>query len=149
MDLVTLEPGRMKIHIDTSGVAESRWYEYAVRFAFGGLITAAAGLIAEKFGPVVGGLFLAFPAIFPASATLIEKHEKERKELKGLKGTTRAADVVSIDAAGAALGSLALAVFGFLVWHEIPGHAAWLVLTVSTFAWISLSVLLWGIRKRM
>ena len=28
-------------------------------------------------------LFLAFPAIFPASATLIEKHEKEKKEREG------------------------------------------------------------------
>jgi hypothetical protein len=34
--------------------------------------------------PVVGGLFLAFPAIFPASATLIEKHVRERKEKAGL-----------------------------------------------------------------
>jgi hypothetical protein len=30
------------------------------------------GLLAKKFGSTVGGLFLAFPAIFPASATLIE-----------------------------------------------------------------------------
>jgi hypothetical protein len=30
-------------------------------------------------GPRVGGLFLAFPAIFPASATLVEKHEKQKK----------------------------------------------------------------------
>ena len=49
-------------------------------------MTVLAGVIAKKFGPVVGGLFLAFPAIFPASATLIEKHERERKERKGLKG---------------------------------------------------------------
>jgi len=37
-------------------------------------MTVIAGLIAFRFGPVVGGLFLAFPAIFPASATLIERH---------------------------------------------------------------------------
>ena len=39
--------------------------------------------------PVVGGLFLAFPAIFPASATLIEKHGRERKEKAGLAGARR------------------------------------------------------------
>ena len=69
----------MRIKIDPSGILKTRWYEFAVRFFFGGLITAIAGLIAKKFGPGVGGLFLAFPAIFPASATLIEKHEKQRK----------------------------------------------------------------------
>ena len=34
---------------------------------------------AKRYGPGVAGLFLAFPAIFPAGATLIEKHEKEKK----------------------------------------------------------------------
>jgi hypothetical protein len=53
----------------------------------------------------VGGLFLAFPAIFPASATLIEKHEKERKQRDGLKGAYQAAEAVSVDAAGAAIGT--------------------------------------------
>jgi hypothetical protein len=38
---------------------------YAIRFVIGGLITTATGLVARKFGPVVGGLFLAYPAIFP------------------------------------------------------------------------------------
>ena len=60
-----------------------------VRFVFGGAITVGAGLLARKFGPAVGGLFLAFPAIFPASATLIEKHEREKKERKGSTGERR------------------------------------------------------------
>jgi Protein of unknown function (DUF3147) len=68
----------MQVHLDFSAVGETKWYEYAVRFMFGGLITAIAGVIAKTFGPVVGGLFLAFPAIFPASATLIEKHERRK-----------------------------------------------------------------------
>jgi len=62
----------MKIHIDTSALNGTRWHEYALRFLAGGVITAVTGIIAKKFGPGVGGLFLAFPAIFPASATLIE-----------------------------------------------------------------------------
>jgi hypothetical protein len=139
----------MRIQIDTSALTEIKWYEYAVRFIFGGLITAVAGLIAGKFGPVVGGLFLAFPAIFPASATLIQKHEEEKKEQQGLKATARAAEAVSIDAAGAAIGSLALAAFGFLVWRELPNHAPWLVLMLSTITWLFLSVLLWEARKHL
>jgi hypothetical protein len=39
-----------------------------------------------EWGPAVVGLFLAFPAIFPASATLIEKHERQRKQRQGLTG---------------------------------------------------------------
>jgi hypothetical protein len=139
----------MRIQIDPSALTEIKWYQYAVRFIFGGLITAVAGIIAGKFGPVVGGLFLAFPAIFPASATLIQKHEEEKKKREGLKGTARAAEAVSADAAGAAMGSLALAVFGLVVWRELPSHTPWLVLPISTIVWLSLSVLLWEARKHL
>src|SRR5438552_16292793 len=101
----------MKIHVELNVVQQTKWYEYALRFLFGGLITATAGIIAKKFGPEIGGLFLAFPAIFPASATVIEKHEKHEKERLALKGTKRAADAVSVDAAGAAIGAIGLACF--------------------------------------
>jgi len=37
----------------------------------------------------IGGLFLAFPAILPASATLIERHEKEKKESLRLHGALK------------------------------------------------------------
>jgi len=66
------------VRLHFSALCQIGWNDYAVRFLFGGLITAVAGLIAKKFGPGVGGLFLAFPAIFPASATLIEKHVSRR-----------------------------------------------------------------------
>jgi hypothetical protein len=138
----------MKIQIDPSALAETRWYEYAIRFLFGGLITAAAGIIAKKFGPVIGGLFLAFPAILPASATLIEKHELEKKEGASVKGIVRAAQAVSADAAGAALGSISLAIFAILVWRAMPYHPAWLVLGVATIAWLVIAMLLWRLRKQ-
>ena len=118
----------MEIQIHSEVLGDTKWYEYVVRFLFGGLITALAGIIAKKFGPEIGGLFLAFPAIFPASATLIEKHEKQEKERLGLKGAKRAADAVSVDAAGAAIGTIGLACFALLVWKAIPNHTTWLVL---------------------
>ena len=139
----------MKIHFDPSALAQTKWYQYAVRFLFGGVVTVLAGVIAKKFGPVIGGLFLAFPAIFPASATLIEKHERERKEIKGLQGMERAAGAVSVDAAGAAMGSVGLAAFALLAWQEIAKHSSWLVLTIATIAWLLVSVMLWQIRKRL
>jgi hypothetical protein len=90
------------------------------RIPFGGLITAVAGVIAKKFGPVIGGLFLALPEIFPASATLIEKHEKQKKEEKGLRGTRRGREAASVDAAGSAMGSAGLLVFASIFWRFAP-----------------------------
>lgn len=139
----------MKIQVEPSALAEIKWYQYTVRFVFGGLITAAAGIIAKKYGPGVGGLFLAFPAIFPAGATLIEKYEKERKEDAGMDGTQRAAQAVSADAAGASIGTIGLSIFGFLVWKAMPNYPVWLVLGGATVAWCASSFLLWELRKRM
>jgi hypothetical protein len=137
----------MRVKIDLSVLRQTKWHDYAIRFLFGGLITAIAGVIAKEFGPGVGGLFLAFPAIFPASATLIEKHEKQKKERQGVDGTVRGRKAASIDAAGAAMGSLGLVVFAFIVWKVIPRHSHWLVLVAATTSWLAVSVLVWKIRK--
>lgn len=67
----------MKIGLDFKSLKENRWSEYAVRFFFGGVITAAAGVIAKEFGPEVAGLLLAFPAIFPASCHYRETRKRE------------------------------------------------------------------------
>ena len=139
----------MQIKVDLSGLQQTQWHDYAIRFFFGGLITAIAGIIAKEFGAVVGGLFLAFPAIFPASATLIEKHEKQKKEEEGLQGTQRGRKAASVDAAGAAMGSVGLLVFALLVWQFLLRHSAWMVLTGSTVAWLVISVLIWHVRKRV
>jgi len=138
----------MKIHVELDAVRQTKWYEYALRFLFGGLITATAGIIAKKFGPEIGGLFLAFPAIFPASATLIEKHEREKKARLELKATKRAAQAVSVAAAGASIGTIGLAAFALAVWKNVPNHSPWLVLLGAILVWMTFSVLLWQIRKR-
>ncbi|MGB9123210.1 MAG: DUF3147 family protein [Candidatus Angelobacter sp.] len=138
----------MQIKVDVSALKRTKWHEYVVRFAFGGLITAVAGVIAKEYGAGIGGLFLAFPAIFPAGATLIEKHEIEKKKEHGLEGTGRGREAVSVDAAGAAMGSIGLLIFALLVWRSIPNHKAWLVLAGATVTWFAVSVLLWRLRKR-
>ncbi len=139
----------MRIEIDASTLRETRWYELGMRFLTGGLTTVGAGLAAKEFGPVIGGLFLAFPAIFPAGATLIEKHEKEKKQRAGLHGKVRGRKAAGIDAAGAALGSFGLLTFALLVKQFLVGHSSWLVLTGATVMWLAVSLLLWRIRKRM
>ena len=107
----------MMIRIDLAGLRRTKWHDYAIRFLFGGLITAAAGLIAQHREPGIGGVFLAFPAIFPASATLVEKHETQKKNRARLQGAMRGREAAALDAAGAALGCIGLAGFALVVWQ--------------------------------
>jgi hypothetical protein len=72
--------------------------EHLIRFALGAFLAAAAGGIGILYGPKAGGLFLAFPAILPASLTLIEKKEGKAKAWA--------------DASGGVIGAIGLAGFG-------------------------------------
>ena len=139
----------MKIKVDKSGLGRSKWYEYVVRFAFGGTVTALAGIIAKRFGPEVGGLFLAFPAIFPAAATLIEKHEKRKKERAGLQGVARGRKAAGVDAAGAWMGGIGLIAFAFLVWQGLPRLAMSIVLGGGTLVWFITAVFVWEFREKL
>jgi hypothetical protein len=139
----------MSIEINLASLKTTKPHEYAVRFIAGGLITAATGLIAKEFGPVVAGLFLAFPAIFPASATLIAKHEKERKRKAGFNGTRRGRAAAAADATGASLGCLSLLVFAFMVWRALPTRNPWFVLPIAATAWVGTSILLWHLHRKL
>jgi Protein of unknown function (DUF3147) len=126
----------------------ARWWEYVLRFVLGGLVTASAGAIAQKFGPTTGGVFLAFPAILAASTTLVEKHERERKERKGLSGKYRGKHAAGADAAGAAMGSFGLIAFAVLTWKLLPSYSAWLVIFMATVLWALVSTSVWILWKR-
>ena len=99
--------------------------KYAVRFAFGAGISLVAALIGMKFGPVVGGIFLGFPAVLPASLTLIEKREGKEE--------------ASIDSLGAVLGSVAMVAFAAIVvltvarWGVVPS------LSAALLAWLAIA----------
>ena len=134
----------MIVRLNPAALCQTHWYEYLIRFALGGAVTVVAGLIAARFGPVVGGLFLAFPAIFPASATLIEKHVRRRKEKAGLSGVRRGREAAALDAAGAALGSLAA--FAIVIWLLI-GRSPALALVLATAAWLTVAVFAWTVRR--
>jgi hypothetical protein len=137
----------MIITANFSALARTRWYEYVSRFVFGGAITALAGIVAKQYGPSIGGLFLAFPAIFPASATLIEKHEKEKKRQAGGHVTLRGRKAAALDAAGASMGALGLLIFAFLVWRLIVHLSSWAALLSATLGWLAVSILAWNLRR--
>jgi len=136
----------MIVQFKPSALRQTRWYEYLLRFVLGGAMTVVVGLIAARLGPVVGGLFLAFPAIFPASATLIEKHVRQRKEKAGLPGAQRGKEAAALDAAGAALGSLGLAAFGVVIWLMIVPYPAW-ALVLAAASWLAVAILAWQLRR--
>lgn len=139
----------MNVSVKFAALRQTKWFEYVLRFLFGGAVTVAAGIIADQFGPVVGGLFLAFPAIFPASVTLVARHETERKEQHGLNGAARGRRAAGVVAAGAALGSIGLFMFAGTVWWLVTRMAAWQVLALATLIWFAVSSLMWIMRQRL
>lgn len=136
------------IRLDFSGLRQTRWYEYGSRFLFGGIITVLTGVIAHEFGPTVGGLFLAFPAIFPASASLIDKHQREKKEEAGADGVRRGRKAAALDAIGSAMGTAGLGAFAVISWKLLPRMPAWIALTLATAGWVVTATLMWYLRKR-
>ena len=137
----------MRVYFDASVFRRTTWDEYASRFLFGGAITLIAGILAKRYGPVFGGLFLAFPAIFPSSVTLIEKHERQKKQRAGIPRTIRGRLAAALDARGAAMGSIGLACFGLAVWKLLPVWSPALVLLVASVIWFAVSFLIWHARK--
>lgn len=139
----------MIVKFDFNSVRATTWSEYASRFVFGGAVTLLAGLIADKFGPGVGGLFLAFPAIFPASASLIEKHQKEKKRLAGIDGEQRGRFAAGVDASGAAMGCFGLIAFGLTAWKLLPNLPLWESLALATGLWAVVAVMMWVLRRKL
>ena len=116
---------------------------------FGGLITALAGVIAKQFGAAVGGLFLAFPAISPASATLIEETREAKEGKKGLHGAPRGREAASMDAGGAAMGSIGLLLFALNCLALYPEPQSVGGTEIATLARLGVSVMMRMIRKRV
>lgn len=139
----------MKITFSSSALRQVQTHELTLRFVLGGLVTVFTGLITMQFGPVVGGLFLAFPAILPASMSLIQKHEMRKKQEQGMNGRQRARYAAGVEAAGAMMGSLGLFGFGLVVWRFAPHHDAWLVLLGATTAWFAVAIAAWTIHKSL
>jgi hypothetical protein len=136
------------IRFSPSSLKEGRWYEYLVRFALGGAATIFTGLVSKRYGAFVGGLFLALPVIFCASATLIEKHEIRRKRAAGVAGQRRGQMAAAVDSAGAALGALGMLAFAtvFALTVKTSIVAAFMG---ASLAWLMVSVAAWYVRRKL
>jgi hypothetical protein len=133
----------MKTHFTLGALKGTSTSGWAARFLFGGAVTALAGFIAKEYGPAVGGLFLAFPAVFPATSTLIETSEREHKIAKGKSGHMRGRLVAAVDARGAIWGSIGLMCFAAFAWKLLPGVNAAEILLAALVLWIVVSVAAW------
>jgi len=138
----------MMVRIRLAALKDIKPHEIGFRFLIGGACSLAAYEIAQRTGPVIGGLFLAFPAIFPASASLVEKHHRENVEAAGGDGVTQGRLAAAMDAAGASLGCIGLMGFALVVWRELPLQATGLVLAASLLAWVVLAAGSWLYRRK-
>jgi hypothetical protein len=139
----------MTVKFQFAALRQTKWYELVLRVLFGGIATVLTGLIAKFYGPVVGGLFLAFPAIFPSTVSLVEKHVKEKRRKAGLDGSQRAAYAVAIEARGATLGSVGLLIFAALTMWLFPHVPSTATLFAAALGWLGLSILCWQFRRRI
>jgi len=108
-----------------------RLRDYAVRFAMGAIISVVAAVVGKVIGVRFGGTLLAFPAILPASLTLIQKEE----------GTRRA----DRDAIGAILGAVGLVIFGMVGEATFGRVDPALALALAILGWLSTAFLLYGL----
>jgi hypothetical protein len=115
--------------VDPGEIARHKPAEYLMRFAFGAAISLGAALIGMKFGPVVGGVFLGFPAILPASLTLIEKKEGRQQ--------------AAIDSEGAVLGAVAMVVFAVVVTVWVTSWGVVVTLLVALAVWLGVAAVLY------
>ncbi|WFU79352.1 DUF3147 family protein [Bradyrhizobium sp. CIAT3101] len=138
----------MLVKLSSSALKQTRWYEYGFRFLLGGLATVFAGIVSARLGVAVGGLFLALPAVFCASATLIQSHERRAKEEAGFAGRRRGQQAAALDAAGAGLGSIGLAAFAATFYALVVTTAVG-AFAAAILVWAVVSVSAWRLRRKL
>ncbi len=124
----------MTPEIDLRGLRKTSPSEYLLRFAFGGIVTTCTGIIAHEYGPSIGGLFLGFPAILPASLTLVRRHDGRRQAVE--------------DARGAVLGAVGLMVFAAVTALLATRVRTAVVLAAATCAWGLIAIACWTVIHR-
>lgn len=128
-----VQDDKKPVEVDLTKLKEAKPTDYAIRFAFGAAISVAAAVISLKFGPKVGGLFLAFPAILPATLTLLEKKEGKAQVLA--------------DASGGILGAVGLAAFALVAFLLLHAIGPVLALGAALLAWVAVAVGLYFVFK--
>ena len=139
----------MRLRLEFDSLRETTARNYVARFLFGGTVTVLASLIAEHYGPVIGGLFLAFPGIFPGGILLTEEHKIEREQAAGYQGTWSARGEAAVEATGASCGALGLAAFAAVLCKGIESHGLVPTLVCAGAAWTLASWAAWWLREKM
>ena len=139
----------VRIGCDFSKLAKTKPMQYFTRFLFGCALTLIFSLVSKWAGPVIGGLFLAFPGIYSPGSSFVEKQEEKRKREAGMEGTQRARALASAHAVGAGAGSFGLMAFAAIVWLGLPRFGLLASLAVGTAAWVIVSGAAWALRERM
>lgn len=117
--------------VELTKLREVNVRELAVRFVFGAAVSVGAGVLGKAVGARFGGMFLAFPAILPASLTLIENKEGTRKADR--------------NAIGAVLGGMALAVFAGIGEAAFGHISPPLVLAIAALGWAAMALVLYAL----
>ncbi len=115
-----------KVGVSLTAARQEPPRDLLIRFFFGAAISAVAGVFSLAFGIELGGIFLAFPAILPATLTLVEKEEKEKK-----------AEDLDV---GAMMGAAALIGFAIVGWRLFPAIGAPPTLAAAGAAWLIAAV---------
>ncbi len=111
---------------DLQKLKDAKPSDLAVRFVFGAAISVVAALVSMRFGPKVGGLFLAFPALLPATLTLLEQKEGM------LKATA--------DASGGIIGAFGLVAFAVVASLLLRATLPVIALAAALLAWIAVAI---------
>lgn len=118
---------------DLHEIRQTKRNDMLLRFAFGAAISIVAGVGALVLGSTVGGLLLAFPAILPATLTLLEKDQ-------GL-------DAAVYDVGGAVFGGAGLVAFALTASFSFGRLPVVAVLLVSLAAWTVVALALYVLRE--
>ena len=135
----------MRVRPDLAPLRQTQWHGHVLRFAAGGLATVATGLVAKALGPVVGGLFLAFPAIFPIGLATAERLQ-DRQAGPGARGD-RARRAGICQAVGAAAGCVGLAAFAMVAWSTLGRWPVPVAFAAATLAWVACAFGAWAARR--
>jgi uncharacterized membrane protein (GlpM family) len=122
---------RPRLGMDPGKLREAGMGEIALRFGFGAATSVLAGLVSREISPLVGGAFLAFPAVLLASLTLVSDEEGQRAARDDARG-----------AVAGSIGMIAFAAVGSVSFNTLPTAAAFVVAIAS---WIVVALAAYGL----
>jgi hypothetical protein len=138
----------MNISSNLAALAKTKWYEYLVRFAFGGAIPVTAGILAKYFGPVFGGLFLAFPGHFSGECHAGRKTRNREAKESGHRNEFARPSSRRLGCSRRSLGKCRSRRFRVNRLAAPSLYNSALVFLAATAVWLALAILSWRLWKK-